>query len=388
MKTLIELYDELPIENVLASDTFHPDTTVFLCPSEVAQDRSVQSKMNAYFAHRGVNTQTVFLDTSLFYANKVKKQLRHVLEEYPDCAIDIAGGSDAALFAAGYVSKDSEIPVFTHSRKKQKFFNISNAEFAQDLPFTVKYSVEDFFLMAGGNVKQGRVDNRVLAGYNGMIDPFFNLFFRYRPKWKSFITWMQRASASDKNGRVPLEVSCAYSLKGDRGSRIAANESILRDLSSIGFLKELKIVRDQSVSFRFRDEQVRYWLRDQGSVLEIYTWKACCDAGIFNDVQCSTIVEWDSTSKADKVSNEIDVMAVRDTIPVFISCKTCPVDTDAINELAILRDRFGGNAAKAIIVTTEKCRAITRQRAESLGINIIDMNDIIARNLSDQFREL
>ena len=28
---------------------------------------------------------------------------------------------------------------------------------------------------------------------------------------------------------------------------------------------------------------------------------------------------------------------------VFISCKTCAVDTDAINELAILRDRFGGD---------------------------------------------
>ena len=75
--------------------------------------------------------------------------------------------------------------------------------------------------------------------------------------------------------------------------------------------------------FRFRDEQIRYWLRDQGSVLEIYTWKACRDVGIFQDVCCSTVVEWERGKSGEKVTNEIDVMAVRDATPVFISCKTC-----------------------------------------------------------------
>ena len=36
MKTLIELYDESPIQNVLGTEMFHPEETILICPPEVA----------------------------------------------------------------------------------------------------------------------------------------------------------------------------------------------------------------------------------------------------------------------------------------------------------------------------------------------------------------
>ena len=42
MKTLIELYDEVPIENVLAADTFLPERIIYLCPDEIAKDKEKQ----------------------------------------------------------------------------------------------------------------------------------------------------------------------------------------------------------------------------------------------------------------------------------------------------------------------------------------------------------
>ena len=63
-------------------------------------------------------------------------------------------------------------------------------------------------------------------------------------------------------------------------------------------------------------------------------------------------------------------------------CKTCEVSTEALNELAILRDRFGGNIAKAAIVTTKRCQNITRHRANELGITVIDLDDIKLGNLA------
>ena len=388
MKTLIELYDDTPIENVLAADTFCPERTVFLCPQEIAQDKVWQKKMTDYFQARGTCTDCVFLNTSLFYANKVIRQLKNVIETYEDCAIDIAGGSDAALFASGVVSVESDIPVFTHSRKKQKFFNIRNSEFAENLPFSVKYTVEDFFMMAGGAMKPGRVENEVLNRYVRKIDSFFELYLKYRKVWNNNIVWFQRAS-NGKNNPITLHVDCDYSQKGEHGARINADEAFLNELAKLGFIKKLKIHRTQKrVTFDFCDAQVRYWLRDQGSVLEVYTWKAANDAGIFNDVRCSTIVDWDSTAQRDRVSNEIDVMAVYDSIPVFISCKTCAIDTDAVNELAILRDRFGGDAAKAVIISTENCRAITRGRASALDIDVIDLGDLKHAPLAAQLLSL
>ena len=389
MKTLVELYDDCPIENVLGADTFCPERTVYLCPSEIAQDKEKQKRLQEYFRHRGLEMETVFLDTSLFYADKVIRQLQSVAEKYPDCAIDIAGGSDAALFAAGYFCRETDIPVFTHSRKKQKFFAINNADFAHHLPFSVQYSVQDFFLMAYGAVKPGRVTNDALLEREGMIDRFFTVFMKHRKKWNHIITWFQRASQSEKDGQVSLSVCSDYYVKGERGSKIPANEDALKDFERIGLITDLQIEEETSVSFCFKDSWTRYWLRDQGSVLEIYVWKACRDTGIFHDVRCSTIVEWDRGNSGEKVTNEIDVMAVKATsIPVFISCKTCVIDTDAINELAILRDRFGGDAAKAFIISTENCRAITRRRADALDIDVVTLNDIRSCRLAEQIKSL
>ena len=74
--------------------------------------------------------------------------------------------------------------------------------------------------------------------------------------------------------------------------------------------------------------------------------------------------------------NEIDVMAARGVIPLFISCKACDIKTEAINELSILRDRFGGKGAKAAIISTERCNAAARHRAAQLGIAVIDREEL------------
>ena len=88
------------------------------------------------------------------------------------------------------------------------------------------------------------------------------------------------------------------------------------------------------------------------------------------------------------VSNELDVMCAKGVVPVFISCKTGSVQTEALNELAILRDRFGSNMAKAAIVTAEKGGGAMRNRASELGIAVIDINDLSSRNTVRRIKNL
>ena len=187
---------------------------------------------------------------------------------------------------------------------------------------------------------------------------------------------MQRVSQVPKEQPIPLDICGDYTVKGEHGRRISANENALSELEGLGFIENLQIQRGRSVSFRFMDHQVRTWLRDVGSVLELYVYKLCVDAGVFDDVRTSAVVDWESNVRRDSVTNEIDVMAVRDVTPMFISCKTCEVNTEALNELAILRDRFGGQGAKAAIVTTKTSSVVTRNRATELGIEVIDLTDL------------
>lgn len=141
------------------------------------------------------------------------------------------------------------------------------------------------------------------------------------------------------------------------GREIPPTKKPLRALERLDFIRALTVDPGERVSFRFRDLNTRAWLRDVGSVLELYTYKACLDSGIFHDVISSAVVRWDDVVGHSSVSNEIDVMAARGVIPLFLSCKACDIKTEALNELAILRDRFGGKGAKAVIVTTEPCHS-------------------------------
>ena len=375
LQTLIELYDERPIENVLASEVFRPTRTVFLCPREIAQHKKVKDALARYFRHCGLDTELVFLESSFYYADKVARQLRSVVETYPDCVVDITGGTDAALFACGVVSAELGIPAFTYSRRNNCFYNIQSAPFADQLPCTVRHSVEDCFLMAGGALRPGRVDNAILDRYADRFEPFFRLYLAHRAEWTRAVNYIQVVSQSEHGTAPKLTVNADFTVKGERGTRVDAPVELLGELEGIGFLRNVSI-SEERVSFTFRDAQVRAWLRDIGSVLELYLYKQCIDAGLFNDVVTSAVVDWESTVHRDGVTNEIDVMAMRGLLPVFISCKTCPITTEALNELAILRDRFGGKGAKAAIVTTQRCRSVTLNRASELGIDVIDLDDL------------
>ena len=386
MNTLIELYDDRAIENILAPDMFRPQRIIYLCPGEIAQDRSRQEKLKAFFKRRGWNPELIFMEASLFKADRILRQLITIGEKYPNCALDITGGSDAALFAAGMFSCQTGVPAFTYSRKKNRFYDISGAAFADNLTCTLSYSVEDFFLMAGGTLLPGRVDNAILSKYLGDFDPFFSCFLRYRRDWTDIISYIQRVSPSEYGQVPPLAIQGKYTVKGDHGARNSANEAALKDLSRIGFIQDLRIVPGESVSFRFRDLNTRAWLRDVGSVLELYSYKACIDTGIFNDVISSAVVRWNDTLGHSSVSNEIDVMAARGVIPIFISCKVSDIKTEALNELAILRDRFGGKGAKAAIVTTEPCNAAARHRAAQLGIAVIDLEELKSGQMAQRLK--
>lgn len=154
----------------------------------------------------------------------------------------------------------------------------------------------------------------------------------------------------------------------------------------MGLLRDLEIRPGESVAFRFRDAHARVWLRDVGSALELYTYKACVDAGIFNDVICSAVVRWDDARGHDSVTNEIDVMAARGVVPLFLSCKATDIRTEALNELAILRDRFGGKGAKAAILSTERCNAAARHRAAQLDIAVIDLEELKGGQLAQRLK--
>ena len=374
VKTLVELYDERPLENVLGVEIFHPEQVIYVCPGTTPGN--VKKQLKQYFLHRGIQSPLRFLHVNVFDTRAVLRLFRKILSQHPDSVLDITGGTDAVLFAAGLACAEARIPVVTYSRTRNRFYSIQHAPSAHGVPCDISLSVEDCFLMAGGSMRKGRVDNSILSRYMDDFAPFFAVFLQYRTQWDKIVSFIQRISPAQEDGSYSLSVHGDYTVKGEHGARLTAPEEALRSLEQIRMISDLQIIPEESVSFRFQDAQIRSWLRDVGSVLELYVYKNCLDSGLFSDVRTSAVVDWNSDGKSNAVSNELDVMCTQGITPVFISCKTCMIRTEALNELAILRARFGGEMARAAIVTAEPAGAAARNRAAELNIRVIDLNDL------------
>ena len=386
IKTLIELYDERPLENVLSPQVFMPERVVYVCPKDVYQDNKTREVIRTYLKSKGFEGDLRFYKANMFSTKDVLKTLESITREYRDAVMDITGGTDQALFAGGVLSAREQTPAFTYSRRANRFYSVNDAPFGEEMDCTVKLSVEDCFVMAGGAVKRGRVDNAILSKYMEYYEPFFDLFMEFKRDWTSVISWMQRASAP-VDDEITLTVDAARSQKGENGT-VRANEAALRALEKLGFLYDLSFPSPDRVHFSFLDAQVRYWLRDVGSVLETRVYQACLETGLFDDVCTSVVVDWEGDLKQGNITNELDVMATRGVMPVFISCKTGDIRTEALNELAVLRDRFGGKIARAAIVSAAKCQLITRHRANELDIDVVDYEDLKRNRLGARLKAL
>lgn len=372
MQTLIELFDVSPINNVLSSLMFQPKEMILLCPAEIAESREYKRALREFFEYMKCPVKVTFVSGSLLDAKKTERVLEEILASHNDCAIDISGGTDAALFAAGACSGNTA--VFTYSRKKNSFYEIKNASFARSQPCTVHLDVAGCLKMAGGTLLPGREDHTLLRNRLEEIDRLFKVYSRFRRIWNGQISFIQKISSSE-----PGILEADGPLQKKAGNKqVQADLNLFRALAEEGLIQELELQEDR-IRFRFPDETVRFWLRDIGAVLELQVFRACHSAGCFDDVVLSAVVNWQGGAiHRDSVTNEIDVMAVQGIRPVFISCKTCEVHTEALNELAILRDRFGGKYARALLVTSgmaTRSRSNMRMRAAKLGIELIEWDN-------------
>ena len=76
---------------------------------------------------------------------------------------------------------------------------------------------------------------------------------------------------------------------------------------------------------------------------------------LYQDINVGVVIDWDTEEEdeAYRTINEIDVLAMKDMIPVFISCKNGNFDENELYKLNTVAERFGGKYAKKVLVATK-----------------------------------
>lgn len=382
-ETIIEIYDDEQIYNVLAITEFKPKNVVYIGTRKL-KSRKLKASIISCYRSLGIDVKCFFYSTDMLSIEAIMNELKSIEKDFPAYVIDLTGGSEVALVAVGMLAKERGIPLMRYDRYEYRYRNIFNCPCAERMVSAPHFTVEAFMKLAGSEIKQhGHLSLDSLDPMTARdIFQIWEVFKRSYQSWHRLVLYLQQVSKrpSDQTSLSVYAPMLIYS-----GERIVNCETLLmNELAAAGILLDYS-VKGGRVSFRYKNELMRSCLIDTGICLELYVYATAMQSGEFDDVKLSIVIDWDGDLEARiNTLNEIDVMLVRGQVPVFISCKSGSPNVVALNEIKTLATQFGGENGRPVLVTMADVRTndpFLYQRALDMGIAVIDYTDIIGDKL-------
>lgn len=386
MKVLIELFDKEQIYNYLATLVFKPEKVYFVGDSEI-MGGNCRAKTEKLARISGIDAQFLYRFANPDNFSLLRSKIAEIIEDEKklgnECIIDVTGGRDLALVAAGYLmSLGAE--VIRYDRKIQAFRILSSGE---THPANIKLSCDALITVAGGTIYSNTHNLAHSEKEWEIIKKIIRIYFDNRDVWTKFVKYLQRVSKKeDEKVGDSLWIEAPYTFSAD-GKMFSADTEIMEKLEKAGAFTQFRYLRSENkVEFKYASAGFANLLVNEGVWLELIVYLTVKNLDVFTDSDTGVKFIWDipeggktlnSILSDNTPRNEVDVMAVRGINPVFISCKTrAPINED-LNELYAIRERFGGEHACAVLATTKYVGRETPiyERARAMGIEILDERD-------------
>lgn len=392
--TYVEFFDKCSIENIGSCLTRIPERVIF-----IGNDSKLMTKYIEYyskvFSERGENIEFLFQTTSKSNADKAIRLLSEIVETYDDCVFDITGGNEILLFALGAVfamHPEKNIQIHRINFQNGTLFDCDKdgKTIYEGFPML---SVDEHIRIYGGSVVYGNIDQ----GYTYMWD--LNPLFL---KDLDIIWDICRADVSRWNKQIGCFAAVeALGYVSNDGLTITVPQAVLEAQSSMqyhvyfeeivnkllakGLLKSYENSEEAGLKISYKNKRVKKFLTKAGLALEMKIFTAAKNtydngAPVYNDALNGVVIDWDGVACSKKggydTENEIDILLMHGTVPVFISCKNGAVTSDELYKLNTVAERFGGKYSKKVLIATaldplDYVNQPLFQRAEDMDIKVI-----------------
>ncbi|MDR1563618.1 MAG: DUF1887 family protein [Oscillospiraceae bacterium] len=389
MHTVIELFDKEQILNVLLPLALPAKTVVFVGSHHMKEYRE---SLERFFAMQKMELSLYFYTVDTSDCEAIMSVLKKVLERFPQSVVDVSGGQDLPLVVSGVFCRENHVPMYWFEKNKHRFIKVYGSASAPEVEWQGRLNYNDFITLAGGSsLRRGHYfTSEFSSKMYGEILEIWKIYFKNPQKWAHNAMYFQQISglASEENG---LCVDSPLKINQEGGKYFEAQPEVLEELAAIGVLQKLRLTGGR-VSYSYKNEMLKRWLNDVGIWLELYTYITAKRTGYFDSAQTSVVVDWDGKySRECNTTNEIDAILTKGLRAVFISCKVGLPTTIALNEIYVLAKRFGGEWAKAVLVTASKFSQDSPsvyQRARDLGVHVVEYADIAAGKLGKRLVEI
>lgn len=378
MKTLIELFDECQLENIIAGLSFVPEKIIFVGFNNVMTKKRTED-MECLFASKGVKIEFSYEFVGRYNYDEVENRLFDILMGNEDCVFDITGGSDVVLAAMGAVAFKNNIPMIRFDIKSGKFVRVKNCDEIAE-PKKPTLSFEETVLLNGGAVVNKSDDDfewDLTEDFKEDIEKIWDICRADCAEWNkqaNILGAFEQQNEFDKSLVV----------KANR-KRISVNRQFMDKLTKAQLIYDYT-ESGEWLSFRYKNDAVRRTLIKAGNVLELYTYMLLGEVteeepSFYDDILTGVVVDWDGVvyreyRRPADTQNELDIVVMRDVVPIFVSCKNGEVHKEALYELDTVADKFGGKYAKKVLVSTyvtfnEKGKKHLETRAKDMKIELV-----------------
>ncbi len=368
MYTLIEIFDSKQYENIIAPVTFRNiSKLIYVGSSEIMTKDKVQN-LKSFFIARNFTAPIEFFSVKRDDTASITNVLEKIIHNNKRCVFDVTGGEDVILVNVGIFSQKHSVPAMRIDTKSGKF-SLINGTIHKPQLMQPKLTTSDFITLQGAKIlnstqfdtltKQESNDIRSLFNINSNDCEAYSIFCNFAAEYLSSNGKLLRF-----NPKVFEKLRPAY---------VKAIKKMLMLLCNNYLLKENKRYAEYTIKNNF----IAVSLKRAGNALENYTALAALELqNEYSDIRVGTSIEWNGTNKFHDTQNEIDVLAVSNNMPVFISCKNGDAKKEALYELDTVSRVLGGVYVKKILVCTYISKnASAREhfiaRAHDMGIKLI-----------------
>lgn len=375
----------------MAGLRFRPEKIIFVGFNKVVKKKRADA-LEKFFKKRGVDAIIEYRIVSRYDFENIVLNLNEILDENEDCVFDLTGGKELVLAAMGAVSFERNIPMFQFNIRTGNFIRIKNCDDIEDTEKSIM-TIDECVELNGGIISYdeiGDFDWDLNDDFKSDIEKIWDICKINSGLWNrqscSFENF-EKFGQIDENLTVTVNIAHMKNLKQD----VLLNSRIIKCLLKHNLIFDYSLEGD-ILKYKYKNEQIRQCISKAGNILELYIYMlaneiSSQDPGFYDDIDIGVFIDWDgvihkSTSKKLLESeidtkNEVDIVFVRDLVPIFISCKNGEVHKEALYELETVAERFGGEYSKKILAATydlsntDSGKYIVK-RAKDMNIELIE----------------
>lgn len=355
---LITQLDEHNEANIIITEKFKPKEIIFL------YRKNEDNLMNSISKYYEKNFTNIRLKKISIIEGDINNLLNicNEAKRNNDVIINLTGGSRINSLILFDISKEYSFKSIYLDVLNKKLYNVNESIEVQTITFN-DLKLDEIIISTGGVILQDSTDfsnKEDLILLSKYIYKNLSIWHKYKNKLYDGSIFIHNYNSDN------ILINTITLDKYER----ELLKNILKKLKEIKSI-DYSNIDENKIEVVFKNDYIKSFLFKSGTWLEIITKNLINEIKEIDEVKNGVMFLWNDKSKI--VKNELDVIAMKDCIPICISCKDSDkYNEDTLNELAIYSEKIGGeNVFKILVATKEPIKNAVKVRAKEMGINII-----------------